>query len=293
MVLHLGLGLIGKSIQRQLCENGFKVHNQFKINWGHAEKAGKTLSIVAQEMAMIAAMEAARIDLIWSAGRAGFSAMHDDFETEMAVFQTLLSLAKDLSKAYSVHVHHFSSAGGLFEGQRFVKQDTLPIPRRPYGSIKLQQEDWVRALPPAICTHIYRPSSVYGYNGRGSRAGLITALAERGLAGQTVHIYGRPDTIRDYVYVEDIGVFVLNRILREWSDNEVCFLTAGKPTTMIEMLKIVQGLLKKRLFFRYIHDGGNTSHMSFDRGTFPTGWKPTHASIGLKKTILNIQRDFV
>ena len=293
LVLHLGLGLIGRSIQRHLKLAQFEAIETYKLNWKDTRQSNATLKRAFQDIALQAGMHETRIDIIWSAGQAGFSANRDDFETEMSVFKSLLQKGTELSQAYTVTLHHFSSAGGLFEGQRFVRKDTEPVPRRAYGDIKLAQEQMIGKLPKSVVRAIYRPSSVYGYNGRGNRAGLVTALAERALAGQTIEIHGRADTIRDYVFVEDIGVFLARRIQERTAKSEIYFLTGGKPTSMVEMLKTVQRIMNKRLLFRFSQTGENTRHMSFDRSVFPTDWFPTPTIIGLKKTINDIQKDFV
>lgn len=293
LVLHVGLGLIGQSIQTYLTRDIFELDRSYVMDWAGPSAAKTTIRQAGQDMTLISGMTPARIDVIWSAGLAGFAADRDAFETETEIFDALLQLVRELSKVYQVRFHHFSSAGGLFEGQRCVRQESVPVPRRVYGNVKLEQEDSVLALPKSTTKNIYRPSSVYGYNRKGNRAGLVTALVQRGLSGQAVEIFGRPETLRDYVYVDDIGRFIARIIQQDDFDNRVLFLTGGKPTSMFEMLQQVQSLLKKRLHFRFMPDAYNARHMSFDRSVFPEGWKPTQTRVGLKKTILNIQRDFV
>lgn len=293
LVLHIGLGLIGQSIQRFLARSDFEIQKNYPLNWAEPTNITKALKTASQDIALMAGMGTAQIDIIWSAGKAGFSAVREDFEIESEIFSSLLKLTADLSKPYDVRLHHFSSSGGLFEGQRFVGADTEPVPRRVYGDIKLEQEKQVKDLPKTVSKRIYRPSSVYGYNGRGNRAGLVMALVEKGLSGKPVEIYGRSDTLRDYVYVEDIGRFVVSKIKAGRHEDQIYFLTSGKPTSMAEMLKTVQSLLGKRLHFQYVHAGENASHMSFDRSVFPKGWRPTSAAIGLKKTIMNIQKEYI
>ena len=52
---------------------------------------------------------------------------------------------------------------------------------------------------------IYRPSSVYGFAGPGTRFGLVAALIHNSIRHRTSRIFGNPHTIRDYVLNADVG----------------------------------------------------------------------------------------
>ncbi|MBP1750104.1 MAG: NAD-dependent epimerase/dehydratase family protein, partial [Deltaproteobacteria bacterium] len=65
--------------------------------------------------------------IVWSAGRAGFGASHDETERELYVFRMVLDMAERLAMQYPgdpVSFYLTSSAGGLFEGQRHVDQSS-------------------------------------------------------------------------------------------------------------------------------------------------------------------------
>jgi len=293
IVLHMGIGLIGQSIQLFLDRAGFSIDQIYKLSWADRENIVASIKQASFDVTRKAHLYSPRIHLIWSAGKAGFSASPDDFDIENFALDTLIYLARELSGPYTVSFHLLSSAGGLFEGQRCVGPETKPAPLRPYGTVKFDQERRVLALPDRVIKHIYRASSVYGYYATRNRTGLVTALVQKGLIGKSVQIYGRPDTLRDFVFVDDIGAYITSKIINAPGQDSTDYLVGGKPTSMFEMLGTVQKILGKRLNFRFIKDADNTAHMSFNRSLFAPNWCPTILSVGLKKTAIKIHRDFI
>lgn len=294
IVLQLGLGLVGQSIFKSLRASGYEKVYSAKLDWGDRAGITSKLAAAGEEIKKIAASTSAHnIHILWSAGKGGFGSELLDFDDETFAFNTLIFLTRELTGYFpqSVCFHLISSAGGLFEGQRCVDANSKPNPLRPYGQVKLEQEGKVWRLPDSIGKQIYRPSSVYGYNHAGGRMGLVVALVKKGLQGVPVHIYGRSDTLRDFVFVDDIGDFVSRKVSGGTRQYSTYFLTGGKPTSMFEMISTVQKILGKRLFFRFQPGPNNTLHMSFKRTVFPEGWSPTINAIGLKKTAQLIQRD--
>src|ERR1041385_672024 len=72
--------------------------------------------------------------------------------------------------------HLLSSAGGLYNGQRNVGRDSVPFATNPYGRAKLEQERQLHLALAHTQRMIYRPASVYGFAGPGTRLGLVAAL---------------------------------------------------------------------------------------------------------------------
>src|SRR5262249_7810010 len=143
--------------------------------------------------------------------------------------------------------HLLSSAGGLFEGQRFVDTSAKPAPRRPYGEAKLAQEERTAKLRPEVATSIYRPSSVYGFSGAGGRAGLVNTLIENTRKHCPSHIFGDSDTVRDYVLASDIGNFIAGRMSLPIERSRTFLLASGKPSSTQEILKISEKVMGRPL----------------------------------------------
>ena len=61
--------------------------------------------------------------------------------------------------------------------------------------------------------HVYRVSSVYGIIDTRYRMGLIPTLLRDGLRRQVSTIAGSPSTLRDFVWLEDVGRYIALDIL--------------------------------------------------------------------------------
>jgi len=100
--------------------------------------------------------------------------------------------------------------------------------------------------------------------------------------------FGKSDTLRDFVFVDDIGNYIVQNIIDENIASGTFFLTSGKTTSMHEVIKIAEKSLNKKIYFSFV-DATNASHMSFDRSVFPVNWSPTSNAVGIKKTLLKVQ----
>lgn len=227
-----------------------------------------------------------RIDFVWSAGKGGFAMGENDTRPEMDSFSQVVEIALAVLRknpSCQVRFHMTSSAGGLFEGQRNVNTDTLPAPGRPYAFLKLAQEKILGDCDELI-RFIYRPTSVYGFAGLSRRLGLIPTLLWNGTKNKVSTIYGAPETLRDYVWADDIGAFIARMIASKASLSNRFILASGKPSALFEVLNHVEKRLNKKLFRHYIKSGGNAGHNTFSMKTYPVGWKPLYLETGIWKT---------
>jgi len=227
-----------------------------------------------------------RLDIVWAAGKNGFDSNAETMATETALLTELLELACRLLDQIPDAEHSFhliSSAGALFEGQVHIENASQPIPTRAYGVAKLKQERLVAGLPGAIRKMVYRPSSVYGYR-PGARIGLFAALLRGALENQTARIFGLADTLRDYVYNEDIGRFVVEQILLP-HHRETCILASGKPTSTFEAIHLIESVTQTRLYLQFDPAPHNALHMSFRPSALPQDWSVTPIRTGIYRTM--------
>ncbi len=157
------------------------------------------------------------------------------------------------------------------------------MPARAYGVAKLQQERLAAGLPDAIRRMVYRPSSVYGYRS-GGRVGLISALLRSALENRAARILGLLDTLRDYVYNEDIGRFVVDRILLP-RNPETCVLASGKPTSIYEAIQLIESVTQTRLYLQFDPAPRNALPMSFRPSALPRDWRVTPIETGIRRTM--------
>lgn len=146
-----------------------------------------------------------------------------------------------------------SSAGGLHAGggSTIATESTGPTPISAYGNHKLHQEQDVAAFAAAsgVPTLIGRISNVYG-PGQDLRKpqGFISRLCASMLRRERFVLTVPPDTIRDFVYVADVG-----RRIAAWlgsgSGHEpataaVKLLVSGRPTTLLEVIGVVRSVAR-------------------------------------------------
>ena len=144
LIALFGAGLIGSAVARAIMQEGMRSAITLPFSWKDADRREADLASLREMMFGTMTRSVRHIEVVWTAGRAGFAAAWADFEEELAAFESVYS-ASACCCAIPAQVarhrfHMMSSAGGLFEGQRFVEKQTVPAPRRPYGHLKLEQE---------------------------------------------------------------------------------------------------------------------------------------------------------
>ncbi len=287
-----GLGLIGRSVAASLLRQIDCSIRTAPVDWRDASVRAEQLRDLAENIVRIGPR---RVDVVWTAGKAGFGAGPAEVTAEEGPFTDVVAMSEylaDLLPAASHAFHLMSSAGGLFEGLRMVGSDTLPAPRRPYGEAKLAQELRCRNMRGGMATCIYRPSSVYGYAGVGGRAGLINVLINNAWRHAPSRLFGDSATVRDYVYAPDIGDFVAAMIGSASPISGTFLLASGKPSAMHEVVHMVERVLGQRLFVRFEPSPTNAQHITFSPAALPKGWKATDLETGIRQTARKLLYSF-
>lgn len=282
-VVLFGTGLIGGAIFDTLVTNGFAKQMQVSLQWLTPEYIAHQIRTALLGIHLTGS----EIHWIWAAGKAGFSADEHQCASELATYRTILETIAELrsNQPDITHFfHQFSSAGGLFEGERDVYRDTLPTPKRPYGALKLAQETLSHSCWNAENLFIYRPSSVYGYIRAGQRSGLITTLLRNTMCSRTTLLTGKLSTLRDYVWAEDIARFVLKNIMQPIVSGHL-LLATGRPVSIHAVRHIVQNITHRPSYLKVASAGDNTANNTFRGSALPGGWMPTSVEINIRKIL--------
>lgn len=294
VVLLFGAGLIGSAILSAIEKRAAPRRRELAFTWHReADRASEAAAILSRVRELTGGSGGSRVDVIWSAGRAGFASSQVDLEGEQRAFADVVDLSRGLSAVTDATSFHFvSSAGGLFEGQTNIDQERAPKPLRPYGFAKVEQEERVRELGASMAFAIYRPTSVYGYAGPRSRKGLIASIVQNAIRYQTTRIFGSPDTIRDYVFADDIGRFIADQIIGRRGDAKTVLLASGKPTSMLELTAMVQGILQRQLYLQFDPRPSNALNISVLPSSLPSGWRTTALESGVFATAARIMSNY-
>lgn len=159
----------------------------------------------------------------------------------------------------------FPSSGGTVYGRQrgLIKEDALPNPFNPYGITKLATEYFMNYFRErtGIAGDIYRIGNAYGPRQPMERSqGVIAVWMGKILEGTEIQVYGDTDTLRDYVYVEDI-TFLMTHSIKDTNSSAVYNLGTGRGVSILDLLniflKVIDEPFKYRVHSRRMFD--NTS----------------------------------
>jgi len=291
-----GVGLIGTYLIQNLFKHHYRITRSFSFSWQDPFLRKKEKADILHclqhflknlpDSAVQATDSPCRIDFVWCAGKGGFAMEQIETQSEMDAFSEVLEMALTVSRenpSCLVRFHMISSAGGLYEGQRNVDDNSPPTPKRPYAFLKLAQE---KALGDCgdMARFIYRVTSIYGFAGLNRRLGLIPTLLWNGSRNRVSTIFGAPETLRDYVWAGDLGAFMAGMIASEEHKSARFVLASGKPSALFEVLNRVEKVLNKRLFCHYVKTNKNAEHNTFSMRIRPMGWNTMDFGTGIRKT---------
>jgi UDP-glucose 4-epimerase len=273
-----GVGLVGSALADRLQSLGGMSARGFPLDWHDPRERDRQLGEIEARIIESCGMAAGgRLTLVWSAGRAGFAARREETEAELASFRAVLALGArcaDSMRNATTRIVHFSSAGGVFEGQRHVDSSSVPRPLRPYGELKAVQERL--ALSAGLPAIIVRLSSVYGCARPGQRAGLVSTLILNGIRREVSSIFGSMDTLRDFVWANDVAAFVSRLILGGGGPGPgealTVLLASGRPFSIFEIQKVIEDLLGYRIYTSHAPRASNREDITFARSVLPSDW---------------------
>ena len=274
IVVVVGGGLIGTAAAGALARRGATLRATLPLDWNDRPLQDRQLATLEQQLSRSdAAGPPPPLALLWSAGRAGFAAGEREVAAELHSFRAVMALAIRLAARRPLVFHLVSSAGGLFEGQRQVGAMSAPLPRRPYSRLKQTQEEIL--LASGLRSRIYRPSSVYGFVHPGHRIGLVPLLLLNGIRQQPTYINGGMSTLRDFVFAGDVGEFIARSVLAAGGPGaSPVILASAKPTSLWEVLHLVESVVGRRLHVSYSLVPANAEDTTFAASTQPSGWEP-------------------
>jgi len=293
-VLHFGIGLIGSAIRSDILQK-FTVLKEINIpvNWLEISSPKMTEELVSEITDYLSQNNSIseHTTVIWSAGRIGFTSSEEVTNNELKIFKSLFaSLEQLVAQKYLNSSSKFilmSSAGGLFEGQVNINKTSKYNLKRPYTRVKFKMEETVVDSSYFQNYNILRISSAYSSKSVDFRMGLIATLVSNGIKNYTSTIYGNMNTIRDYIYDEDISDYVVRIIRENLKSKNVEFLVSGIPISIFQLKAMVEDIILKKIYIKFI-DSNNGENISFLRSLQPQGLKTTDIKLNIKRLYLNI-----
>lgn len=289
LVLVFGLGLIGSAISHSLSRLGFQQLTNVSFDWQDSGQMANAQDAIEATCLGCAASKPVHLSIVWSAGNTGFFSTQNEVDKEYLVFKRTLDFAARLRENLqpnSFKLHFISSAGGLFEGQRVIQETSRPSPIRPYGRLKMHQEELISDALNSDEFTIYRPSSVYGPTAQKNRHGLINNLVSNAHNNRITVLDAHLMSLRDYVLAGDIGSYVGRQIrfkLGNQSNQPVQFLVSARSSSIFEVVEKIKRILNLHAPFRYDDQFGNHENITFSDRVKPCGWRPMTLDMGIRQ----------
>ena len=275
----VGLGLIGQRIAKKLnwyCSLVTLVTpntNPHPFSWHDSSTCINYINQVLKENTHT------KIDLIWCAGKSGFSASDDEMKLEYDYYSNVMNALSTYDDIITINL--LSSAGGIYENSHFISDINDISPSRPYGTWKLKQEQLLSKK--GFNSRIFRASSVYGSSSLNSRSGLINTLINCAKSNKIMTVYANQNTLRDYIYHDDIGVYITQSILNNASF-KVNIIASGRPTSINVLQNLISKITGENLRITYINKNENDKNIIFSNSIIPKELKITPLEEGISIT---------
>lgn len=162
---------------------------------------------------------------------------------ELDNLRPTLNLLDRLINQKGIHLIFVSSGGTVYGNPPCapVNEDAPFAPRSYHGAGKMALEGFLQAFRAAgNAVTILRPSNVYG-PGQGLRRGFgfVRTVLEHSRKGTTLEIWGDGESVRDFMYVEDVADAIAMAISNP-TDNGTYNIGSGQGHTLNEVLALAK-----------------------------------------------------
>lgn len=294
-----GLGFIGSHLCRQLLTQGYSVRIFDKLYGSRA-----LVNDIQQDLEIIEGDISRPLDVL-SAISGSATVIHlihttvpgssmDDpsYDITSNVVASVAWLRR-LSETNIRQILYVSSGGTVYgiPQKTPIDENHLTNPICSYGVSKLAIEKYISIFASmfGINYRILRPSNVYG-GGQQLHIGqgVIGVMVDRALRGEALEIWGTGESLRDYLYIDDMVSAVLSLI--DYKGEEDIFnVSSGKGCSVLDIVSI----LRKHLGFTpklvYKPDRGFDVPVNvLDSGRLQncTGWRlQVSLEVGIERTL--------
>ena len=138
------------------------------------------------------------------------------------------------------------------------------MPISPYASSKISCENLGRVYSSLYNINFtsLRFFTVYGPRQRPDLA--IHKFTNKILSNQEIEIYGDGDSFRDYTYIDDITIGIINSIyLRTSSKFEILNLGNNNTVSLLEMIETIEKVVQKKAIKKFIENQKGDAHKTY------------------------------
>lgn len=292
--LVFGHGLIGSALINSLKKQLNPLIESYIYPWHSSQDQDILLSNCRKIISTVLKKNDSinRIEIVWAAGKAGFYSSSDDTLNELMTFNKVLiwseKIFSSLTKDQNLYFTMLSSAGGVYEGLKFIDNNSQISIKRPYGELKINQESTLLNSK-IINKKIIRLSSVYGYCNPDQRMGLIPVMINNCIKNKVTNIFGNLDTLRDYIWIEDVCNYIAQMMTQRKNiqkEKVIEILASGKPTSIYEIKNKIEKKIGRKMYLSFMEEK-NALNITFAKNALPSGWHPQDFETILTKIINN------
>lgn len=151
---------------------------------------------------------------------------------------------------------YLSSAGTVYgTNSNKANEGTVANPFSPYGIIKLSMEHFLNYYhyKYGLASDIYRISNVYGEGQDTSKGlGIINTFIESILANNSVTVYGKGESIRNYIYVKDVVEILSTSVSKDIKSSSLYNLASNDTVSINQLIELLKKTVSEKFDVRYI-----------------------------------------
>ena len=179
----------------------------------------------------------------------------EDYQNEMNNLMLPSMNIMKLCSERGIQFVYFSSGGTIYgnSNQCSRKETDELAPISYYGLSKHIMEEAVRfeSRKSGMKYLIIRPSNPYGYGQNlFGKQGIIAVALGKYLEKQKMTIWGDGETIRDYIYIEDLAEY-LYQIIEKNIENEIFNIGSGEGYSINDILQTLNDVLPSTIQTEY------------------------------------------
>ncbi len=183
----------------------------------------------------------------------------DDYQREFAnVLYPTVRLMEFCSEQ-GIKFVYFSSGGTIYGDRKGeitpFKEEEPMAPISFYGWSKQMMENSILFMhrTQKLNYVIIRPSNPYGkgQNLHGKQ-GLIAVALGKILSGESIQVWGDGTAVRDYIYIDDLGIAVADILFDDSIANETLNIGSGEGYSVNQIIDALRGAVKEEVKVEHI-----------------------------------------
>jgi len=292
-----GAGFMGANLVRALVAAGDKprIFNRPSRALSNLQSVSENIEIVAGDFMDDVALKRSLqgIDVVFHLVSTTFPSMTQESSFYDALSNLLPTIRLlELCNQGGVRKLIYASSGGTIYGEPVklpITEDHPLLPKSAYGQSKLTVENYLRFFQrmTGLEVDILRISNPYGpYQNPFGVQGLVAVAMGCALTGRPLRIFGKGETVRDYIYIADVAQAMV--CAAETPGSTLVNVSSGEGRSTIEIVEAIERITGKKIKREFVPQRSGdvaVNILSNQQAKHIYSWQP-HVTFdeGIKKT---------